>query len=438
MARTRSTKNDSAGTKGETSSKSSVSKYSLSAKNEKPPTVFILPKRATQDARIVNLPNPRNAKPSRYLVCPTTGIYEFTKISAPKSMPRSWLIESNDVEDTPDASKTNNSHGQVASSADLYVATTIDPLFFVLPALIHADSSRKADEKRRLFMTIYDHLDKLETEESHMSEILRWEGTRSLLESRMAAVCDTTDGGSDLMYRLNENKLFAVILNKARKMCEGGLAPSMEEKFVTKALEAPVQMSSQRFSDSTQAKSVTEKGLESGVSTPQTESTDSQSTTATSQSDLLADSQASTAATSLMEDEDEGLRAVKVSDDIVHLQRLRTAFSFISSRYLTSSLATQLSTSLADQTTSGIDFAPLDTYHTELAKLRSEAAASRAIGDYTRKRGLDAEEEEARAEKKRKLEEEKKKKASESRATKELKKVNTAGMMKLSAFFKKK
>lgn len=437
MARTRSTKNDSAETKGEASSKSSAPKYPLGSKREKPPTIFILPKKATQDARIVNLPNPRNAKPSRYLVCPTTGIYEFTKISAPKSMPRSWLIESNGVEDASDTSKTNNSHGQVASSADLYVATTIDPLFFVLPALVHTDSSRKAEEKRRLFMTIYDHLDKLETEESHMSEILRWEGTRSLLESRMAAVCDTTDGGSDTMFRLNEKKLFAVILSKARNMCQGGLAPSMEEKFVTKALEAPVQVSSQRSSDSKQAKSSTEKGLGSGESTPQTESADSQSTTATSQSDLSADSQASTAATPV-EDDGDGVSAVKVSDGIVDLQRLRTAFSFISSRYLTSSLATQLSSSLADQTTSGIDFAPLDAYYTELAKLRAEAAASRAIGDYTKKRGLDAEEEEARAEKKRKLEEEKKKKASESRATKELKKVNTAGMMKLSAFFKKK
>ncbi|KAK7221090.1 hypothetical protein V2G26_009093 [Clonostachys chloroleuca] len=420
MARTRSTKNDSAETKGEASSKSSAPKYPLGSKREKPPTIFILPKKATQDARIVNLPNPRNAKPSRYLVCPTTGIYEFTKISAPKSMPRSWLIESNGVEDASDTSKTNNSHGQVASSADLYVATTIDPLFFVLPALVHTDSSRKAEEKRRLFMTIYDHLDKLETEESHMSEILRWEGTRSLLESRMAAVCDTTDGGSDTMFRLNEKKLFA----HGGEVCHqsiGGTSAGVKPEIVR------LKAGKIQYRERTRIRRIN----------PQTESADSQSTTATSQSDLSADSQASTAATPV-EDDGDGVSAVKVSDGIVDLQRLRTAFSFISSRYLTSSLATQLSSSLADQTTSGIDFAPLDAYYTELAKLRAEAAASRAIGDYTKKRGLDAEEEEARAEKKRKLEEEKKKKASESRATKELKKVNTAGMMKLSAFFKKK
>ena len=43
----------------------------------------------------------------------------------------------------------------------------------------------------------------------------------------------------------------------------------------------------------------------------------------------------------------------------------------------------------------------------------------------------------ARAEKKRKEEEEKMKKAGESRGVRELKKVNTSGMKKLSAFFGK-
>ena len=45
---------------------------------------------------------------------------------------------------------------------------------------------------------------------------------------------------------------------------------------------------------------------------------------------------------------------------------------------------------------------------------------------------------EARAEKKRKREEEEKRKKSESRALKDLKKVNTKGMKKLSSFFTKK
>ena len=51
----------------------------------------------------------------------------------------------------------------------------------------------------------------------------------------------------------------------------------------------------------------------------------------------------------------------------------------------------------------------------------------------------DDDEDESRAEKKRKKdEEEKRKKAGESRGVKNLKKVNTAGMKKMSDFFKKK
>jgi uncharacterized membrane protein YgaE (UPF0421/DUF939 family) len=84
-----------------------------------------------------------------------------------------------------------------------------------------------------------------------------------------------------------------------------------------------------------------------------------------------------------------------------------------------------------------VDFSLLNDYLASLEKLRSETLAVRAQ-DYSRKRNLDEEEDEARMEKKRKLEEEKKKKASESRAVRELKKVNTSGMKKLSHFFQKK
>ncbi|RYC55362.1 hypothetical protein CHU98_g10847, partial [Xylaria longipes] len=60
-------------------------------------------------------------------------------------------------------------------------------------------------------------------------------------------------------------------------------------------------------------------------------------------------------------------------------------------------------------------------------------------GDYARKRVLDDEEVADRAEKKRKKEEDdKRKKTGESRGVRNLKKVNTAGMKKMSDFFKKK
>ena len=93
-----------------------------------------------------------------------------------------------------------------------------------------------------------------------------------------------------------------------------------------------------------------------------------------------------------------------------------------------------LSTASASQ----VDFKPLEEYLAQLSKLRSDAVAARSQGDYSRKRARDEEEDEARADKKRKLEEEKKKKASESHGVRQLKKVNTSGMKKLSSFFQKK
>jgi hypothetical protein len=87
---------------------------------------------------------------------------------------------------------------------------------------------------------------------------------------------------------------------------------------------------------------------------------------------------------------------------------------------------------------STVDFAPLDSHLAHLAKLRQDALAARSLGDYSRKRALD-EDNETRAEKKQKLdEEEKRKKAGESRGVKALKKVNVTGMKKMSDFFKKK
>lgn len=86
-----------------------------------------------------------------------------------------------------------------------------------------------------------------------------------------------------------------------------------------------------------------------------------------------------------------------------------------------------------------IDFKLLNDHLKHLADLRAEALASRSLGDFSRKRNAeDDDASESRAEKKRRLEEEeKKKKAAESRGVRELKKVNTSGMKKMSDFFGK-
>ncbi|KAL6872988.1 ribonuclease H2, subunit B [Trichoderma novae-zelandiae] len=405
MARTRSTKPSTAAPAADADSSKSKPAITLVPHTGEPPKVFILPSKATPEARIVTLPNPRTSQPSRYLVCPDTGIYEFKRIAAPKSEPRSWLIEA-----TPASNEAKTGHhaspgSQVTMGSELFVATALDPLFLVLPALADVKASKGSEKPKRLFLSSDDHLDKLPQESSHLSEILRWDTTRRLIESRMSAVCDTVDAGEEPMFRLNEDKLLEVFYQKAKRMSESGFPTSMEEKFVHKVLEAPLM---HRVS-----------------------------TISSAETDASLVSQTSTAATSVAEQADENIvSALQASPEIVTLQKLKTAFEFICASYVAPALADTLRQSFSDKG-GPVDFSPLTGYIASLEKMRSETLAVRTQ-DYSRKRNLDEEEDEVRMEKKRKMEEEKKKKASESRGIRELKKVNTSGMKKLSHFFQKK
>ncbi|KAI1078890.1 ribonuclease H2, subunit B [Whalleya microplaca] len=424
----------------------SKSRYTLPAESTNPPKLFILPKKATKEARIVSLLNPRYAKPTRYLVCPETGVYEFTRIAAPRSTPRSWMIEwgTGEVE-----AKTDQDGAYITRDADLYVATPIDPLFLVLPAFATGQPNKAG---KRMFVSSDDHFDAIHERSPHLSEILRCGTTRALLEARMAAVCDTADAGDETMFRFSEDKLLAEVLAKARKMSESALPRSMEEKFVTKALEAPflgvkreeatVSVSQTQTQNETET---TESGA-SGASTPKVESVDSRVSASSTSTTDSSTSDASTAATSVTEAAatltiaapEQFAPSISASPSIVALQRLRTAFNFISSSYLPPTLTATLKAKLAEPNSS-VDLGPLDAYLGRLAQLRQEAAAARSLGDYSRKRVLDDEELADRAEKKaRREEEEKRKKSGESRGVKNLKKVNTAGMKKMSDFFKKK
>ena len=422
MPRTRASKpaaSDSPDTQSTTKSSSS-SKITLPPCTSSPPKVFILPKAASKEARIYTLPHPRHGKPSRYLVCPETGFYEFTKFTAPKDDTRSWMLETL-------ARDGRGREAQVASSPDMFVATAMDPLFLVIPALVGSTVGRAGEEQKSLFLTSEDYFDKLPEEYSHLNEILRLEKPRSLLERRMAAVCDTVEAGDESMYRLNKTRLVSACLQKAKILAEGDSFPSsLEKQFVTKALQAPV-LNQKR---SVKPKALEKENLppnetfESGTSTPPTESNDSQSTTAT----------AETAATSIVEEGSEVVEAMTASPEIITLQKLRVSFELICERLISPTTTAWLKEELFAQT----NFGPLDEYLAAVTKLRAEAVSSRSMGDYSRKHMRDEDDDEAREAKRRKADEEKKRKAGESRGVRDLKKVNTSGMMKLSAFFKKK
>ncbi|KAI1458088.1 hypothetical protein F4805DRAFT_147071 [Annulohypoxylon moriforme] len=447
MARTTRSKASASAAKSDsksTSTPNTKSKYILPAESLNPPKVFILPTKATKDARIVSLPNPRYGKPTRYLVCPDTGIYEFTKIAAPKSTPRSWLIECGNTDKVEEKTSEDSAElrAYITRGADLYVATPVDPIFLLLPAF--ADQSASTKDGKRMFVTSDDHLDSIKSDLSHLSEILRWGKVRTLLESRMAAICDTTEAGDETMFRFSEEKLLAEIISKARKMSEQPLPKSMEDKFVTKTLEAPVvgvkreNTTTLNAPEKTQTESSTPA---SETSTPKVESADSQSSTSSTDTTTTSASDASTAATSISADEPaaEEIATIQASPEIIKLQRLRTALAFICSAYIAPSQAALLQEKLAKSEEAKVDFAPLDAYLAQINQLRQEATAARGMGDYSRKRVMDDEEMAERGErKKRKEEDDKRKKAGESRGVRDLKKVNTVGMKKMSDFFKKK
>ena len=424
-----------------------------------PPKLLILPEDRSPEARVCTLAHPRTSNPSRYLFDPVRGIYEFTKIAAPKSTYRSWLIGGSarnaqgrigteiteassekpknvadsapsPSQDTEHAKKRPLSDGYVIKSAELLVATPIDPLFLLLPTFTTSSSSARSPSKR-LFLSADDLLDNLTEKSKHFNLILSHQKSRLTMEERMQAVCDAVDAGDAQMYRLSGGKLLHELVVKAKAMVAKGLPASMEERFVRKALETPVMLLKREES------SMSDANL-SQTDTPMSESTasdalDSQSSTATS--DSIAPANSTTTEVTIPDD----TTPSPIPIELYHLLRVRTALYYMISSYIPPTLASILNTLLASSE-SPVDFKPLDERLASIAKLRAEALASRSLGDFSRKRSMFEEDEaaETRAEKKRRMEEEeKKKKAGESRGIRDLKKVDTKGMKKMSDFFGK-
>ena len=422
-----------------------------------PPKLLILPEGQSPQARICTLAHPRTSNPSRYLFDPEKGICEFTKVAAPKSTSRSWLIgraglvrRTIDIDDTREASSTEACHvankeaapdieqatdrpisdGYVLRNAELLIATPIDYLFLILPCFA-SPSAADSPSKKRLFLSADDLLEKLSEKSNHFNEILSHAKTRQAMEGRMQAVCDTVDAGDEKMYRLSEEKLLSELILKAENTIARGLPSTIEERFIRKALETPVLVLRREESTISEANA-------SQNDTPMSESTISE--TADSQiSTTTSDSSASgTSAATEMTIPAEPICPSNPTS-LYHLLRLRTAISYMLSSYIPPSLSITLE-ALLSSARSPIDFVPLNRHLADIAKLRAEALASRSLGDFSRKRSMYEEDDaiETRAEKKRREEEEvKRKKAGESRGIRDLKKVDTKGMKKMSDFFGK-
>jgi hypothetical protein len=419
-------KTRSAPTKGKKSEETTEQSQPKVLVSEKPSKTFILPS-ASENARLLSLPQPQSGELSRYFFCPERGIYEFTVVAPPAHMGRSILFTPQTHQCTSHSEEKNENDEPsvkptITKKAELLVATPIDAMFFIVPLL--APSSKAGQS---LFQPLDDIIDSNDDMPKHLRQVLYNETFRSSLLPRVEAVCDTVEAGDEKMFRFNETKLVKELIAKAERMADRGLPVSLEERFIRQALATPL-MSVKREDVVTSQ----EPPKDGDSASKSEERQDSPSTVATNDTPSVA----TPAGESTPVPQPPGTDSTAL-DHVTRLLRISTALSYMKESYLPDAMAARLD-EILDSAESPLDLKPLKDRLKEIAELRAQALASRSMSDFTRKRGLDDEEEDVRAEKKRrKDEEEKKKKAAESQAVKNLKKVNTSGMQKMSAFFAK-
>ncbi|KAB8257797.1 hypothetical protein BDV32DRAFT_126720 [Aspergillus pseudonomiae] len=389
---------------------------------EKPGKTFILPSSASDQARFLQLPNPQTGELTRYYFCPQRGIYEFTAVTSSSQSPRSVLFTPKaETSTAPDGKQSQPGNATVAKTAQLLIATPIDVLFFLVPLLCPTSSQAKG-----LFQPLDDIIDSQDDLPKHFRHVLYDESFRTVLQARAEAICDSVEAGDEKMFRFSEAKLLRELIAKAERMVALGLPASMEERFIRQALSTPLMAVKREDASTNAASSGTTEGEAAPLEDKETPATTASSTSVPTPSDV------STPATEVPPN------APAASDDVARLLRISTALAFMKDSYLSAALRAKVD-ELLSSSESPIDFKPMHDHLKHVAELRAEALASRSLGDFSRKRDIDDDEgAESRAEKKRrKEEEEKKKKAGESRGVRDLKKVNTTGMKKMSDFFSK-
>ncbi|KAK5102225.1 hypothetical protein LTR70_004528 [Exophiala xenobiotica] len=404
-----------------------------------PLQLVIAPSNVSSNARFISLTSPVDATPKRHLFCPSAGVFELTIVNVPKHDPRSILFALDDaLEGTKRTQPGAVSNGYINKNAEYVTATPYDLSFTLLPVV--ADSG-----KSNLFQSLDDFLDSND-EIYDLGYIAQ--KSRALVEEAAEAICDSLEAGDEKMYRYSQEKTIKLILRKAQRVCENGLPASLEEKFVTRALEAPILSVKREESTISISKTESQDSIDSTDASTPSDSFDSQSSAASAAlSVVFSESSATSTSTSTSTvTTAPTIPSDPVSEDIKSLQRLLIAFKFITASYLSPTLSKTFLTVLQSPSSPPsppalIDFTPLTAHLTHLSTLRAQAAASADLSSFTRKRGSleDDDEAEARAEKKRRLEEEeKRKKLNTSRGVKDLAKVDVKRMKKMSAFFQPK
>ncbi|OXV07196.1 hypothetical protein Egran_05037 [Elaphomyces granulatus] len=390
---------------------------------EQPSKTLILPSSASDEARFMTLETPSTGSVDRYFFCPKLGLYEFTIVMSSPHLPRSILFAPKVDDDLSMAG--HRYQGTMTKVAELLIASPVDILFFILPLL--SPASLVSHSPKDLFQPLDDILDSQQELPQHLRHILYHESFRPTLVRRVEAVCDTVEAGDEKMYRLNKIKLVQELILKAERMTVKGLPATLEEQFVRRALEVPMQ-TVPRLGVGT-ANETNAVGNNDDTESPVRSETQSNAPTATTPISTPTDQ--STPITQPSEDDS------PIPSDMAKLLRIQVSLSFIEASYLSPHLSSLVDEIIASPE-SPINFKPLTEHLNQVANLRAEALAARSLEDCSLKRAADDEDGlEGRADKKRRKEEEKKKKADESRGIRDLKKVDTSGMKKMSAFFNK-
>ncbi|KAK2750988.1 hypothetical protein FQN57_000063 [Myotisia sp. PD_48] len=403
---------------------------------------LILPSNASVDARFVQLNNPRTRDLTRYFFCPTLGLFEFTSICSPSSTPRSLLFvrdsTSSESRDKDSETGAASEAGLLSKNAQLHVATPIDIVFFILPILVPPTQNNRKNPGKTRFQPLDDLVDVHDDVSPHLRYILADKLFRPIIERRIKNVCDTVEV-DEIMFRFNEDKFVEFLTSRAQKMVGRGLPPTLERRYVSQALELPV-LSIKREelplrttgtvkNDETNGSSQNRADSQASSGSPETTASNSFSAAPTSESP----------ATTLSPGEGNLPSQQNATPEVSHLIKVRTALSFLQSSYLPSGLSARVD-EIFKSPSSPINFKPLVDHLELVVKLRAEAQASRQMYNMSGKRHLE-EDEDTRQEKaetkRRKQEEEKKKRANESRAVREIRKVDTSGMKKMTSFFTK-
>ena len=299
----------------------------------------------------------------------------------------------------------------------MFVATPFDLGFLLLPYLVPINASSKS-----LFQPLDDYLEEQLSQDGQLRYI--YKQARDRCHTAIVDFCDELEAGGERMFRFSQSKLARCILKRARRLLAAGLPASLDEQFVTRSLEKPVVAGKIEEPKNAilRVNTVVEEDTDLDVSESQATLVDSSSLT----SEVSFSSTTST------------LADTSVPSNVVVLQRLQTALDFVAWTCLPVELADGVNQAI--RTMDDVDFTELDQWVEEVARLKKQALAVRSVADFSLKRkGMEDEDAEDRAEKKRKADdEERKRKLGESRGVRDLKKVNTTGMKKMSAFFAKK